>query len=415
MGESYSYDHILIRYGELGLKGKNQKEFLKTLVSNVRNQLRLDLGEPVQLERQQGRLLLSLQGLNPEKVYSSLQKVFGISSFSPVIKTALDENEIIQAALSEAKDLKAATTFRVSVKRANKQFPISSMAFQQIVAEALLDACPQLIPNLVDYEVNIAVDIRFEAAYVYVKTFKGLGGLPLGSGGRAMILLSGGIDSPVAGWMMMRRGVVIEAIHFHSHPYTSKEAEKKVLDLARRLSAYGHQMVVHLVPFTAIQEAIGASCHANLRITIMRRIMLRIAEQLAHKRHAKAIVTGDNIGQVASQTLDSLFAINQVTSMPVLRPLLTFDKVDIIEQAKKIGTYGTSVLPYEDCCTVFVPKEPKTKPKAEVCAHEEKRITDLDALIERAIEETESIFFRSDRDDRKRILFAEMQIDPEGV
>lgn len=184
LGESHSYDHILIRYGELGLKGKNQKEFLKTLVSNVRSQLRLDLGASIQLERQQGRLLLSLQGLNPEAVYSSLKKVFGISSFSPVIKTALDENAIIQAALSEAEDLNANTTFRVSVKRANKQFPISSMAFQQTVAEAVLNACPQLVPNLIDYEVNIAVDIRFEAAYVYVKTFKGLGGLPLGRGGR---------------------------------------------------------------------------------------------------------------------------------------------------------------------------------------------------------------------------------------
>ena len=282
-------------------------------------------------------------------------------------------------------------TFRVTVKRANKRFPIRSMDMQLLVAERILDEVPGLEGDLRNYDIELNIDIRFDQAYVYVDKFKGLGGLPLGTGGRAVALLSGGIDSPVAMWSIMRRGVVVEAIHFHSYPYTSQQAEDKVLALAEKVAKYGGQVNVHLVPFTRIQEAIGMNCFENLRITIMRRIMIRIAERIATIRNAKAIVTGDDLGQVASQTIESIFAINEVTTMPILRPLISFDKLDIMEIAHKIDTYDISILPYEDCCTVFVPKEPKTKPKVDECQHNESLIPDLDDMIWKVIQDTVTV------------------------
>lgn len=386
------YDHILVRYGELGLKGKNQKQFLKTLGNNMRRQVERELGKRPDVIREQGRLSIPLKGQTPQPFYPALDRVFGISTYSPVMTTSLDPADIQAAVLSELAQVPLeGKTFRVSVRRANKRFPIRSMDFQLQLAEAILAKYPQLVPNLINYDLEISVDIRFEQAHIFFEKRPGLGGLPLGTGGRAELLLSGGIDSPVAGWLMMRRGVVVEGLHFHSYPYTSKQAEEKVLHLAEKMAAYSGHIDLHLVPFTPIQEAIGANCHSNIRITLMRRIMLRIAEQIADLRHAKALVTGDNIGQVASQTIESLYAINEVTTMPVLRPLLTYDKVDTVKIAKAIDTYETSVLPYEDCCTVFVPKEPKTKPKRHECAREEGRIEGLDELIQQAIEGTETV------------------------
>lgn len=386
------YDHILIRYGELALKGKNQKHFLKTLVRNVRNQIKLDTGEACEIKDIHGRIILPLNGKEPEYFYPSLDRVFGLASYSPVRSTELSEDAIIQTAVEEMKRFSnQEKTFRVTVKRANKRFPIRSMDMQLLVAERILDEVPGLEGDLRNYDIELNIDIRFDQAYVYVDKFKGLGGLPLGTGGRAVALLSGGIDSPVAMWSIMRRGVVVEAIHFHSYPYTSQQAEDKVLALAEKVAKYGGQVNVHLVPFTRIQEAIGMNCFENLRITIMRRIMIRIAERIATIRNAKAIVTGDDLGQVASQTIESIFAINEVTTMPILRPLISFDKLDIMEIAHKIDTYDISILPYEDCCTVFVPKEPKTKPKVEECQHNESLIPDLDDMIWKAIQDTVTV------------------------
>ena len=265
------------------------------------------------------------------------------------------------------------------------------MDMQLIVAKRILDEVPNLDADLRNFDLELNIDIRFEHAYIYLVKRKGLGGLPLGTGGRAVALLSGGIDSPVAMWSIMRRGVVVEAIHFHSYPYTSKQAEEKVLSLAEKVAKYGGRVNVHLVPFTQIQEAIGMNCFEKLRITLMRRIMLRIAEKIAEIRNAKAIVTGDNLGQVASQTIESIYAINEVTTMPMLRPLISFDKLDIMEIAHQIDTYDISILPYEDCCTVFVPKDPKTKPKVEECKKNEALIPDLADLIQKAIENAETI------------------------
>ena len=386
------YDHILIRYGELALKGKNQKQFLKTLVRNVKNQIKLDTGEACEIKDIHGRIILPLNGKEPEYFYPSLDRVFGLASYSPVRSTELSEDAIIQTAVEEMKRFSnQEKTFRVTVKRANKRFPIRSMDMQLLVAERILDEVPGLEGDLRNYDIELNIDIRFDQAYVYVDKFKGLGGLPLGTGGRAVALLSGGIDSPVAMWSIMRRGVVVEAIHFHSYPYTSQQAEDKVLALAEKVAKYGGQVNVHLVPFTRIQEAIGMNCFENLRITIMRRIMIRIAERIATIRNAKAIVTGDDLGQVASQTIESIFAINEVTTMPILRPLISFDKLDIMEIAHKIDTYDISILPYEDCCTVFVPKEPKTKPKVDECQHNESLIPDLDDMIWKAIQDTVTV------------------------
>ncbi|MDO4281643.1 MAG: tRNA uracil 4-sulfurtransferase ThiI [Peptococcaceae bacterium] len=397
------YDHLLIRYGELALKGKNQKQFLKTLVRNIKHQIKLDTGVSAEVSDIRGRVILPLEGRAPEFFYPSLDRVFGIASYSPVVSTALSEESILETAVAEmAPFADAPMTFRVTVKRANKRFPIRSMEMQLAVAEKILATYPSLTGNLTDYDLELNVDIRFDQAYIYVSKRPGLGGLPLGTGGRAVALLSGGIDSPVAMWSIMKRGVVVEAIHFHSYPYTSQQAEEKVLTLAEKVAKYGGHVIVHLVPFTHIQEAIGMNCFENLRITLMRRIMLRIAEQIACGRNAKAIVTGDDLGQVASQTIESIYTINNVTTMPILRPLIAFDKLDIMAIAKKIDTYETSILPYEDCCTVFVPREPKTKPKVEECEHNEALIPDLAGLISDAIAKTETVVCYGDGRERVR-------------
>lgn len=400
------YDHILIRYGELSLKGKNQKQFLKTLVRNIKHQIKLDTGISCEVSDIRGRVVIPLEGKEPEFFYPSIDRVFGISSYSPVVSTELDEEAIINAAIEEIKKHQRENLkFRVTVKRANKRFPVRSMDMQLKVAQRILDEMPGLEGNLTDYDVDLNIDIRFDQAYVYITKRKGLGGLPLGTGGRAVALLSGGIDSPVAMWSIMRRGVVVEAIHFHSYPYTSQQAEDKVLSLAEKVGKYGGHVIVHLVPFTRIQEAIGMNCFEKLRITLMRRIMLRIAEQIAEIRNAKAIVTGDDLGQVASQTIESIYAINEVTTMPILRPLIALDKLEIMETAQKIDTYDISILPYEDCCTVFVPKEPATKPHVDDCKRNEAKIPDLDGLIRDAIEKTETVVCYGDGRERIRKPF----------
>ena len=404
------YDHILVRYGELGLKGKNQKDFLRTLKKNIRHQIKLDTGKSLEVHSMQGRITVPLDGEQPETFYPSLDKVFGISSYSPVVTAELNVDAIVSAAIAEvAHYADLHRTFHVNVRRANKQFSLHSSDMAKLCAERISQAHPNLEGDLEHYELDLSVEIRNDAAYLYLLRRPGLGGLPLGTGGRALALLSGGIDSPVAIWSIMRRGAVVEAVHFHSYPYTSKDAEEKVLRLAEEISCYGGHLIVHLVPFTHIQEAIGMNCFDNLRITIMRRFMMRIAEKIAEARNAKALVTGDNLGQVASQTMESIYAINEVTNFPVFRPLIAFDKADIMSIAKKIGTYNTSILPYEDCCTVFVPKEPKTKPKRRECAREEAKIDNIDDLIADAIRNTETIIcYSGDRERIRRPFEAEV-------
>ena len=385
------YDHILVRYGELGLKGKNQKDFLRTLRKNIRHQIKLDTGKALEVRVQQGRITVPLDGEAPETFYPSLDKVFGISSYSPVVTAALDTEAIVAAAISELQPYADHPhTFHVNVRRANKRFPMHSNEMAQLCAARISQALPALQGELENYELDLSVEIRVEEAYIYLLRRPGLGGLPLGTGGRALALLSGGIDSPVAIWSILRRGAVVEAVHFHSYPYTSKEAEEKVLRLGEEVAAYGGHLIIHLVPFTHIQEAIGMNCFDNLRITIMRRFMMRIAERIALARGAKALITGDNLGQVASQTMESIYAINEVTNMPIFRPLIAFDKVDIMDIAKKIGTFETSILPYEDCCTVFTPRHPRTHPTVQEVEEAEAAL-DVDALVNEALAGLERI------------------------
>ncbi len=385
------YDHIVIRYAEIALKGKNQKDFLNRLIHNIKEQIKTDLDITPVIEREMGRIYLKLEGQSPELFFDSLNHVFGISSYSPARKTSLDLEEIKAAALDELRAaMNGPCRFRVSVKRPNKQFPITSPDMQQLIAAHMLKNISGLKADLHQYDIDLLLEIRYDAAYIYTRSYPGLHGLPVGSSGSGVVLLSGGIDSPVAGWLAMKRGVTIEAVHFHSYPYTSEKAKEKVLELAKRMAKYSNRVVVHMVPFTKIQEEIAHYCHDNMRIPIMRRIMVRIAEAIARQRDCLAIFTGDNLGQVASQTMESIYAINAVASMPILRPCITMEKEEIIRLAQQIDTYETSILPYEDCCTVFVPKEPKTKPKVEACEKEEAKL-DLDALIADAVANTERI------------------------
>jgi thiamine biosynthesis protein ThiI len=393
------YDHILIRYGELSLKGKNQKSFVRQLVRNIQDKIKNYNGEKVFLNIEKGRIYLKLNGQAPEKFYEPLSKVFGIFSFSPARKVQLKIEAIQKVALEELNSLQVQPrTFRSTVRRPNKRFPVTSPEAQKLIGSYILKNTENLQVDLHHPDVEIFVEIRDDAAYIYTNKIQGLGGLPLGTGGKAVLLLSGGIDSPVAGWLTMKRGIIVEALHFYSYPYTSERAKEKVLDLARILTQYTDQINVHIVPFTKIQEAISANCYESLWITIMRRFMFRIAEKIAEKRKALALVTGESLGQVASQTVESMYAINHVIHTPVIRPLVTMDKEEIMDLARRIQTYDISIRPYEDCCTVFLPKEPKTKPKIEVCEKEEAKL-DIDNLVDDAVKNTEIIKIKAKEKD----------------
>jgi len=394
------YDHILIRYGELALKGKNQKTFLNQLVKNIKELIKSETGEEPLIETEQGRIFFKLNGQSPEKYYEPLKKAFGVLSFSPVRKTELDMEAMQKTALEEMLALdKKPATFRVTVRRPNKRFPVKSPQAQKNIGAFLLRNYSGLKVDLHSPDVEVFVEIRYDAAYVYTRKINGPGGLPLGTGGKAMLLLSGGLDSPVAGWLTMKRGVVIEAVHFYSYPYTSERAKEKVLDLARVLAQFAGEIKVHIVPFTRIQESISEKCYDSLWITLMRRFMFRIAERIAEKRNALALVTGENIGQVASQTIESIYAINRVIHTPVLRPLITMDKEEIMNIARNINTYDISIRPYEDCCTVFLPKEPKTKPKLEACEKAEELLR-VEELVQDAVQNTEVITIKGKAEDQ---------------
>ena len=412
------YNHIMIRYGEIALKGKNQKDFLNRLIHNIKEQIKTDLDFNPTIEKEMGRLYLLLDGRAPEEFYDSLNHVFGITSYSPARKTGLELEDIKATALEELHGAMASMglsscKFRVTVKRAEKKFPITSPEMQQIIAAHMLKNTPGLKADLHNYDVDLLLEIRPEGTYIYTRSYEGLRGLPVGSSGRGVVLLSGGIDSPVAGWLAMKRGVTVEAVHFHSYPYTSELAKEKVLELAKRMAKYSNRVIVHMVPFTKIQEEIAHYCHDNMRIPIMRRIMVRIAEEIARQRDCLAIFTGDNLGQVASQTMESIYAINDVARMPILRPCITMEKEEIIQIAQKIDTYETSILPYEDCCTVFVPKEPKTRPKVEACEQEEAKL-DLPTLIAAAVEQTERIIVYGKDKPERRYTGAETALESDA-
>lgn len=383
---AYRYDHILIRYGELSLKGKNRNNFIKQLYDNVRKAC--SCFPSLEFEKQHDRMYIYLHDEQPEQVCEVVSKVFGISSLSLAVKVQPDIEEIKQACL-EILPLNEDKTFKVAARRNDKMFPIVSDQINRIVATAILKNSDWKV-DVHNPDYKVVIEVRHDAAYIMTNKIQGAGGYPVGVGGKAMVLLSGGIDSPVASYLMMKRGVRIECIHYASPPYTSQAAQDKVMELARLVSAYQGELLVHVVPFTNLQLAIYQNAPESYAITIMRRMMMRIAQGLAEKRHALAIATGESIGQVASQTLESMNTINAVTCMPIIRPVVCMDKVEIIDLSKKIGTYDTSILPYEDCCTIFTPKNPVTKPRIDKCEKYEAN-WDFEAMVQQCIEQTETI------------------------
>lgn len=380
------YDHILLRYGELSTKGKNRKDFIRRLTSNIK--LALTAFDKLTYEQTFDRIYIHLHGTPFDEVAPILKEVFGISSFSPTLKVESDLNVIKEAALSVANATEG-KTFKMETRRHDKKFPHRSDEINRACAGKIL-ANTQWKVDVHHPDLHLRVEVREKATYIMPFVVQGAGGYPTGIGGKAMLLLSGGIDSPVAGYLTMKRGIEIEAVHFSSPPYTSDLAKGKVLDLASMISVYQGQIKVHVVPFTDLQLAIYKHCSESYAITIMRRMMVRIADRLAQRRNCMALVTGESVGQVASQTLNSMQTINDVTTMPILRPVVTYDKLEIIDVAKKIGTYETSILPYEDCCTIFTPKNPVTKPTVKRAVEMESHF-DFEPLIEECINHIETV------------------------
>ena len=380
------YNHILVRSGELSTKGKNKKDFIKKLLINVKNALR-DY-DKLTYERTHDRMYIMLNGEDAHEVSVHLQKVFGISSFSFAIRVESEIEAIKQMALQVALQSDA-QTFKIEARRSHKLFPMISDEINRAVAGEILRNT-DLKVNVREPQLRIQIEVHQHDTYIMTGRIPGAGGYPVGVGGKAMVMLSGGIDSPVASYLTMKRGVAIECIHYASPPYTSQAAQDKVLELARKVAPYQGHVRVHLVPFTDLQLAIYKNCDESYAITIMRRMMYRIAERLSEKQHCLAIVNGESIGQVASQTLESMQTINCVTKMPVIRPVACMDKLEIINIAKQIDTYDISIQPFEDCCTIFTPKNPVTKPTIHRAERLESRF-DFEKLIDECVENTKFI------------------------
>jgi len=378
---------IIIRYSEIFLKGKNFGFFEKTLIDNIKCALSDFVCTFNKLNK---RFYISDYDSKLEKkIISALKCVFGIHSISPAIMIGSTVDEINDY-ISNLK--LTAKTFRVSVNRADKRFPIGSMEYGAKLGGFILKTNSGIEVDLHNPEVNVCVDIRENiTTFVYHEVISCVGGMPVGTSGSGLLLLSGGIDSPVAGYMMAKRGMPLSALHFHSYPYTSEDAKNKVIELANIVSKYTGHFKLYICSFTKIQEAIHKNCNSEFMITLMRRIMYRIAERLALKHGITSIITGENLGQVASQTVESMTVTNNVVKdLPIFRPLIAFDKEEITRIATSIGTFKTSILPYEDCCTVFLPKHPVIKPKLEKCLREETKL-DLEGLIQDALDGIEVI------------------------
>lgn len=383
------YDHLLVRYGELTLKGTNRKMFVNQLKDNVKRALIPLRGYNVKGKRDRMYIELSPDA-DINEIIQRLSKVYGIKSISPVIKIDKNEEKINQSAIQLSHDFEKGSTFKVDVKRVDKSFRLDTYELQRQVGGAILKENNNITVNVKNPDYEIKIEVRMDAIYIYEKVIAGAGGLPVGTGGKTLLMLSGGIDSPVAGIEVMKRGVTVEAIHFHSPPFTSEKAKDKVIELTRILAERVGPIKLHLVPFTEIQKQINKVVHPRYTMTSTRRMMMRISDKVVHQINANAIVNGENLGQVASQTLKSMYAINHVTATPVLRPLLTLDKEDIIKKAKELGTFETSIQPYEDCCTIFTPKNPVTEPDFDKVVKYES-VFNFDEMIENAVENIETL------------------------
>ena len=383
---------LIVRCGEVALKGMNKPYFERMLVDRIRNNLKSFHG--VDVKRHEGLIFVRAEkNLDVNAVIKEISKVFGVASISKAVEAPSELDAIGLEAVEYMKNLineRGIKTFKVEAKRADKNFPVKSPEIGRIIGAKILIGCKVLKVDVHNPDVLLHVDVRHDTSYIYEGKIPGFGGLPLGTNGKGMTLLSGGIDSPVATWMMAKRGMLIEAVHFHSYPYTSQRAQEKVEDLARIVSTYCGRFKMHVINLLPIQQAIVSNCPEEETTILVRRFMMRIAEQIAKQTGCMMLITGENLGQVASQTAEALVVTDACVSMPVMRPLIAMDKVDIMEKAQEIGTFETSIQPYEDCCTVFLPKHPTTKPKLERILESESRL-DVEGLVEAACESQEII------------------------
>ena len=388
------YKAFLIKYGEIAIKGKNRHVFEEALERQIKRNLRDCEGE-FAVERQTGRIFIRcLSDYDYDELVGALTRIFGIIWICPCVLTEIksfDETagEIVRYIGEAFPDRHV--SFKVKARRPNKKYPIHTMDLNAMIGEKILDAYPEMTVDVHHPDFELNVEIR-EQVNFYARMIPGPGGMPVGTNGKAMLLLSGGIDSPVAGWMIAKRGVTLDATYFHAPPYTSERAKQKVIDLAEQLARYAGPIRLHIVNFTDIQLYIYEQCPHDELTIIMRRYMMRIAEHFARENACMGLITGESIGQVASQTMQSLLCTNAVCQLPVYRPLIGFDKQDIVSIAEKIDTYETSILPYEDCCTIFVARHPVTKPRLEIIERSELKLAErIEDLYRQAIETTETI------------------------
>ena len=386
-------EHIfIVRCGEVALKGMNKPYFERMLAERIRKLLKKFDG--VSVYRHEGLIFVRAdKSLDKQAVIREISKVFGVASISPAVECESNMEAIGDAAVEymlEAIRERGVKTFKVEAKRADKNFPVKSPEIGRRIGAAVLKGCKVLKVDVHDPDCRLFVDVRHDQTYIYQDKIPGFGGLPLGTNGKGMTLLSGGIDSPVATWMMAKRGMLIEAVHFHSYPYTSERAREKVEELASLVATYCGRFRMHVINLLPIQEQIVQNCPEEETTILVRRFMMRIAERLARETECGMLITGENLGQVASQTAEALVVTDASVSMPVMRPLIGLDKVDIMDLAKEIGTYEKSIEPYEDCCTVFLPKHPVTKPKLERILASEAKL-DCEGLIEAAVASDEVV------------------------
>lgn len=377
------YTEIMVRYGELSTKGKNRKLFTSQLAYNVKR----TLGEfpAVKVHADRDRMHLLLNGENSTRIIPKLEKVFGIQNFSPSIrveKNMPDIREMVQTIIKAV--YQSGQTFKITAKRSDHSFELDSNELNRELGGAVMEVFPEIGVQMKKPDINIRIEIRKEGAYLSYETIRGAGGLPVGVSGRGMLMLSGGIDSPVAGYLSMKRGVEVEAVHFASPPYTSEQALQKAKDLAAKIAPYAGSIQFIEVPFTEIQEEIKRVVPEGYLMTVTRRMMLRLTDAIRVARKGLVIINGESLGQVASQTLQSMVAINEVTTTPIIRPVVSMDKGEIIEIAEKIDTFELAIQPFEDCCTIFAPPQPKTRPKLDKAQAYEARL-DIEGLMERSM------------------------------
>jgi len=394
------YTSFLIKYAEIGVKGKNRYVFEDALAKQIRIALKRCEGE-FRVPKTDGRILVYADTeFDYDEVIDALQSVFGISEICPMVEREMGDIEqvgkyVVDYVKEQYSDPKF--TFKVNTRRARKTYPLTSMEISAELGAYLLDAFEGLTVDVHNPQESINVEIR-DKVYIYSVKIPGLGGMPLGTNGKATLLLSGGIDSPVAGYMVSKRGVRLDAVYFHAPPYTSERAKQKVVDLAKEISKYTGAINLHVINFTEIQLYIYEQCPHDELTIIMRRYMMMIAERIAKENDSLALITGESLGQVASQTIQSLAVTNEVCTLPVFRPLIGYDKQDIVNISEKIGTYETSILPFEDCCTIFVAKHPVTKPNLNIIKRHETALSEkIDEMVERAIREDEKIFVSYDK------------------